>query len=65
MWPKTFRTRNQNDSFQRSHLASIAQAKNDEERKDLHKRTDLIVDALGDGSDYTAFQDFARSHAQH
>jgi N-acetylated-alpha-linked acidic dipeptidase len=45
--------------FQRSHLASIAQAKNDEERKDLHKRTDLIVDALGDGSDYTAFQDFA------
>jgi N-acetylated-alpha-linked acidic dipeptidase len=45
--------------FQRSHLASIAQAKNDEERKDLHKRTDLVVDALGDGSDYTAFQDFA------
>jgi len=45
--------------FQRSHLSAIADAKNDEERKDLHKRTDLVLDALGDGSDFTAFQDFA------
>ncbi len=45
--------------FQRSHLSSIADAKNADERKDLHKRNDLVVDALGDGSDYTAFQDFA------
>ena len=45
--------------FQRSHLASIAQAKDDDERKDLHKRSDLVVHALGDGSDFTAFQDFA------
>ena len=45
--------------FQRSHLASIAKAKDAEERNDLRKRSDLVVKALGDGSDYTAFQDFA------
>ena len=45
--------------FQRSHLSSIAGAKDAEERKDLRKRDDLEVTALGDGSDYTAFQDFA------
>jgi N-acetylated-alpha-linked acidic dipeptidase len=45
--------------FQRSHLHSIAQAKNAEERKDVRKRHDLEVRALGDGSDFTAFQDFA------
>jgi N-acetylated-alpha-linked acidic dipeptidase len=45
--------------FQRSHLASISKAKNAEERGDLRKRGDLLVKALGDGSDFTAFQDFA------
>jgi N-acetylated-alpha-linked acidic dipeptidase len=45
--------------LRRSHLASIARAKDAEERRDLRKRTDLVVEALGDGSDYTAFQDFA------
>jgi N-acetylated-alpha-linked acidic dipeptidase len=45
--------------FQRSHLSSIEQAKDAEERKDLRKRDDLEVTALGDGSDYTAFQDLA------
>ncbi|MBI3478603.1 MAG: M28 family peptidase [Acidobacteria bacterium] len=45
--------------FQRSHLAAIADAKNAEERADLRKRKDLVVDALGDGSDFTAFQDLA------
>jgi N-acetylated-alpha-linked acidic dipeptidase len=45
--------------FQRSHLVAIAKAKNTEERADLRKRNDLVVKALGDGSDYTAFQDFA------
>src|SRR5581483_3854770 len=45
--------------FQRSHLSSIAKAKNPEERNDLRKRNDLLVTPLGDGSDYTAFQDFA------
>jgi N-acetylated-alpha-linked acidic dipeptidase len=45
--------------YQRSHLFSISKAKNAEERSDLRKRNDLIVHALGDGSDYTAFQDFA------
>ena len=45
--------------FQRSHLVSIANAKDADERKDLRKRNDLVVSALGDGSDFTAFQDFA------
>jgi N-acetylated-alpha-linked acidic dipeptidase len=45
--------------FQRSHLSSIAQAKDAAERKDLRKRDDLLVSALGDGSDFTAFQDLA------
>jgi N-acetylated-alpha-linked acidic dipeptidase len=45
--------------FDRSHLFSIAKAKDAEERKDLRTRNDLVVIALGDGSDFTAFQDFA------
>jgi N-acetylated-alpha-linked acidic dipeptidase len=45
--------------FQRSHLYGIANAKNAEERGEARKRNDLEVTALGDGSDYTAFQDYA------
>ena len=45
--------------FRRSHLVSIAKAKDAEERTDLRKRNDLVVKAIGDGSDYTAFQDLA------
>jgi N-acetylated-alpha-linked acidic dipeptidase len=45
--------------YQRSHLYSILKAKNTEERSELRKRNELVVHALGDGSDYTAFQDFA------
>src|SRR5450631_4000798 len=45
--------------YQRSHLFSISKAKNAEDRSDLRKRNDLVVRAVGDGSDYTAFQDFA------
>jgi N-acetylated-alpha-linked acidic dipeptidase len=45
--------------FQRAHLVSIAKAKDAGERKDLRTRNDLVVTALGDGSDFTAFQDFA------
>jgi N-acetylated-alpha-linked acidic dipeptidase len=45
--------------FQRSHLAGIANAKNADKRKEARNRGDLKVDELGDGSDYTAFQDFA------
>jgi len=45
--------------FQRSHLASIAKAKDAEERNTIRKSSDLLVKAVGDGSDYTAFQDFA------
>jgi len=45
--------------YQRSHLYGIAGAKNPEERNEARKRTDLEVTALGDGSDFTAFQDYA------
>jgi N-acetylated-alpha-linked acidic dipeptidase len=45
--------------WKRAHLAAIAAAKDPDERADLRKRNDLVLDALGDGSDYTSFQDFA------
>jgi N-acetylated-alpha-linked acidic dipeptidase len=45
--------------FARSHLVAIARAKDADERADLRKRSDLALEALGDGSDFTAFQDFA------
>lgn len=44
---------------QRSHLAAIRNAKDAEKRGEIRKHSDLVVEALGDGSDYTAFQDFA------
>jgi N-acetylated-alpha-linked acidic dipeptidase len=45
--------------YERSHLYSIAAAKNADERNEVRKRADLEVTALGDGSDFTAFQDYA------
>ena len=45
--------------FQRAHLVGISEAKDAEERAEARKRSDLEISALGDGSDYTAFQDFA------
>jgi N-acetylated-alpha-linked acidic dipeptidase len=45
--------------YERARLASIADAKSSDERNDLRKRDDLVVEALGDGSDFTAFQDHA------
>jgi N-acetylated-alpha-linked acidic dipeptidase len=45
--------------FQRAHLVGISEAKDAGERAEARKRADLDVTALGDGSDYTAFQDFA------
>ncbi|HEY3653528.1 MAG TPA: transferrin receptor-like dimerization domain-containing protein [Steroidobacteraceae bacterium] len=45
--------------YQRAHLVGIANAKDAEERADLRKRDDLVMAALGDGSDFTAFQDLA------
>jgi N-acetylated-alpha-linked acidic dipeptidase len=49
----------QMSAYQRSHLYSLATAKNADERAAIRKRNDLEVEALGDGSDYTAFQDYA------
>ena len=45
--------------YQRSHLYSLSKAKNAEDRAAIRKRNDLEVTALGDGSDFTAFQDYA------
>jgi N-acetylated-alpha-linked acidic dipeptidase len=45
--------------YERTHLRSIARAKDAEQRNDLRKRNDLVLGMLGDGSDFTAFQDFA------
>ena len=46
-------------AFERAHLESIGSAKTADEEKELRGRNNLVVDALGDGSDFTAFQDFA------
>jgi N-acetylated-alpha-linked acidic dipeptidase len=46
-------------AFERAHLESIGSAKSADEKKELRNRNNLVVDALGDGSDFTAFQDFA------
>jgi N-acetylated-alpha-linked acidic dipeptidase len=45
--------------WERAHLRSILKAKDAEERGRIRKSADLDVEALGDGSDYTAFQDHA------
>ncbi len=45
--------------WERAHLRGIMRAKDAEERGQIRKRTTLRVEALGDGSDYTAFQDHA------
>lgn len=44
---------------QRARLKRIANAKSQEERDQIRKRTDLRIGTLGDGSDYTPFLDFA------
>jgi N-acetylated-alpha-linked acidic dipeptidase len=46
-------------AFERAHLESIGSAKTADEKKERRNRNNLVVDALGDGSDFTAFQDFA------
>jgi N-acetylated-alpha-linked acidic dipeptidase len=45
--------------WQRAHLLRISRATNVEERDEARKRADLRINALGDGSDYTAFLDYA------
>jgi len=43
--------------WQRRQLSDIANAKTSDERKELRDRADLRIDALGSGTDYTAFLD--------
>jgi len=44
---------------QRARLRQIGRTTNAEERGEIRKSTDFRINALGDGSDYTAFQDHA------
>lgn len=44
-------------AWQRRQLHDIAEAKPGDERKELRQRQDLRLDALGSGTDYTAFLD--------
>ncbi|MCU1304083.1 MAG: Glutamate carboxypeptidase [Candidatus Sulfotelmatobacter sp.] len=44
-------------AFERDRLAGIAHAKSEEDRKELRQRPDLRMNALGSGTDYTAFVD--------
>jgi len=43
--------------WQRMQLTKIAEAKSADERKELRQRPDLRIDALGSGTDFTAFID--------
>jgi N-acetylated-alpha-linked acidic dipeptidase len=43
--------------WQRAHLSEIAQAKSAEDRKELRDRSDLRIEALGSGTDFTGFLD--------
>ncbi len=43
--------------LERERLADIVLAKSDDERKELRQRPDLRMEALGSGTDYTAFVD--------
>ena len=45
--------------YERAHLHGIMNAKEGDDRAQARKRNDLRLSALGDGSDFTAFQDFA------
>ena len=45
--------------YERSRLARIGEEKDPEKRGEIRKRDDLEIFMLGDGSDFTAFQDFA------
>jgi N-acetylated-alpha-linked acidic dipeptidase len=43
--------------FRRLQLERISDAKSDDERKEARQRSDMRIEALGSGSDYTAFID--------
>jgi len=43
--------------FRRLQLQMISDAKSDDDRREARQRSDLRIDALGSGSDYTAFID--------
>jgi N-acetylated-alpha-linked acidic dipeptidase len=45
--------------FERTRLSAIAEAKNAEERSAVRSSSDLEMYALGDGSDFASFQDYA------
>jgi N-acetylated-alpha-linked acidic dipeptidase len=42
-------------AWKRSHLGEVAAARNADRRREARERSDLLIDPLGSGSDYTAF----------
>ncbi len=44
--------------WKRAQLLRIAEARSADERREIRQRADLRIDALGSGSDYTAFLDY-------
>ena len=60
MWPVKFKIREKHITVQqRRRLSQISGAHNAEERGEIRKSSDVRINALGDGSDYTAFLDYA------
>ena len=55
--PETQMTGNPMTAWQRAQLSKIAEVESAEDRKELRQRADLRIDALGSGSDFTAFVD--------
>jgi N-acetylated-alpha-linked acidic dipeptidase len=43
--------------WQRAQLSAVAQAKSADDRRELRQRTDLRIEALGSGTDFTAYLD--------
>jgi N-acetylated-alpha-linked acidic dipeptidase len=55
--PETQMSGNKMTVWQRAQLSKIAEAKSADDRKELRQRADLRIDALGSGTDFTAFID--------
>src|SRR5450631_196748 len=55
--PETQMSGNKMTVWQRAQLSKIAEAKSADDRKELRQRPDLRIDALGSGTDFTAFID--------
>ena len=55
--PESKMSGNKMTVWQRAQLSKIAEAKSPDDRKELRQRTDLRIEALGSGTDFTAYLD--------